>query len=126
MTAQQYIEKYVHLIEDERWDVFWDGLWYNCNHAETNKILDILESIGISRESSYQMREDLFKFWLNLNLKTVPDRKDVAIFLYSDMKTHFGLNEDEVYDLFIQEIENHSDRLYLDDEDQEIRKKVIK
>lgn len=126
MTAEQYIEKYINLIELENWEVFWEGNWYWLSNKETERLLTLLDLIGISKESSYEVRKAQYEYWLQSLLKVCPHNKDVAQLLYGDMRNHFGLNDDEIYDLFIQEIEKQSDRLYLDDEDQVIRKKVIR
>lgn len=125
MTAEQYIEKYIDLIDMEQWDVFWDGAWYWLNNKETARLLDLLDSIGISKASSYSIREYLYRYWLGSLLKVCPDRKEVSILLYSDMRNQFGLTDDECLDIFVDEINNYyKNSLYLDEDDMFIRKKV--
>lgn len=123
ITAEQYIEKYIGLIDDENWEVFWEGCWYYCNNQETNKLLALLESIGISKTSSKEVREGLYSQWLGSLLDVCPSQKEVAILLYSDMRNDFGLSEDECFDLFLTELDKRSDFLELIEDDQFIKRK---
>lgn len=123
ITAEQYIEKYIELIDDENWKVFWEGCWYYCNNRETNKLLTLLESIGISKTSSKEIREDLYSQWLGSLLDVCPLQKEVAILLYSDMRNDFGLSEDECFDLFLTELDKRRDFLELINDDQIIKRK---
>lgn len=125
MTAEQYIEKYIDLIDMEQWDVFWEGAWYWLDNKETDRLLGLLDSIGISKASSSSIREYLYRYWLGSLLKICPDNKEVSILLYSDMRNQFGLTDDECLDIFVDEINNYyKDSLYLDEDDMFIRKKV--